>query len=89
MDSNSIEEKPNAEHIDQTSADVPIDASIQEYTPEEQKKIMRRVDRRLVTILGLLYMCSLMDRTNVGIAKIAGSDMRPSQSRILADGIPE
>ena len=74
---NSIKEKPTAELIDQTSGHVPIDASIPEYTPEEQKKIMRRVDRRLVTILDLLYMCSLMDRTNVGIAKIAGSDVPP------------
>ncbi|KAE9369927.1 MFS general substrate transporter [Stipitochalara longipes BDJ] len=68
----SSEEKTNAGHIDKCTGDVPVDASIQEYTPEEQKQIMRRVDRRLVTILGLLYMCSLMDRSNVGVAKIAG-----------------
>jgi hypothetical protein len=70
------EEKRDAEHVNQTTGNVPVEASIQEYTPAEAKKIIRRVDRRLVTVLGLLYMCSLMDRTNVGIAKIAGSSFR-------------
>lgn len=65
-------EKHTPEQVDQAIGGVSIDASVEAYTPEEQKKIIRRVDRRLVTILGLLYMCSLMDRTNVGIAKIAG-----------------
>jgi MFS family permease len=48
------------------------DARISCYTPEEQKKIIHRVDRRLVTVLGALYMASLMDRTNLSAANIAG-----------------
>lgn len=47
-------------------------AAIDAFTPEEQKKIMRRIDRRLVLTLGFLYCVSLMDRTNTGIAVIAG-----------------
>lgn len=43
-----------------------------EFTPEEQRRIVRRVDRRLVTTLGVLYCVSLMDRTNLGAANIAG-----------------
>jgi hypothetical protein len=43
--------------------------------PEQEKMLTPRYP--VVTILGLLYMCSLMDRTNVGIAKIAGSDLTP------------
>jgi hypothetical protein len=43
-----------------------------EFTPEQQKKIIHRVDRRLVTTVGFMYCISLMDRTNLGAANIAG-----------------
>lgn len=33
-----------------------------EFTPEEQKHIIRRIDRRLVTTVGVMYCVSLMDR---------------------------
>ena len=42
------------------------------FTPEEQKKIIWRVDRRLVLTCGFLYCVSLMDRTNLGIAAVGG-----------------
>ncbi|KIV86445.1 hypothetical protein PV11_02057 [Exophiala sideris] len=48
------------------------DARIAAFTPEEQKKIISRIDRRLVLTLGFLYCVSLMDRTNTGIAVVAG-----------------
>lgn len=41
-------------------------------TPEEKKRIIRHVDRRLVLTIGALYCVSLMDRTNLGAANIAG-----------------
>lgn len=48
------------------------DARITRFTPTEQRKIIHRIDRRLVSVLGLLYMASLMDRTNLSAANIAG-----------------
>ncbi|KAK3081681.1 hypothetical protein LTS18_003938 [Coniosporium uncinatum] len=48
------------------------DAYVEEYTPEEQRKIIHRIDRRLVTTVGLMYCISLMDRTNLSAAAIAG-----------------
>jgi hypothetical protein len=39
-------EKHAAEHVDQAIDEVSIEASVEAYTPEEQKKIIRRVDRR-------------------------------------------
>ncbi|CZR64447.1 probable permease of the major facilitator superfamily [Phialocephala subalpina] len=65
-------EKGGAQHIERTASEDSNDAHIAEFTPEEQKKIIHRIDRRLVTTLGVLYMCSLMDRTNLGAANIAG-----------------
>lgn len=44
----------------------------EEFTPAEQRKIIHRVDRRLVTTTGLAYCVSLMDRTNTSMAAIAG-----------------
>lgn len=44
----------------------------EEYTLQEQRKIIHRVDRRLVVTCGVLYCVSLMDRTNLGQAAIAG-----------------
>lgn len=43
-----------------------------EFTPAEQKKIIHRIDRRLVVTVGVLYCVSLMDRTNLSAAAIAG-----------------
>ena len=44
------------------------DARLHLFTEKEQKKIMRRIDRRLVLTLGFMYCVSLMDRTNLGAA---------------------
>lgn len=47
-------------------------AHIDAFTEKEQKKIIRRIDRRLVLTLGFMYAVSLMDRTNLGIAVVGG-----------------
>ncbi|RMD40833.1 hypothetical protein DV735_g4317, partial [Chaetothyriales sp. CBS 134920] len=51
------------------------DERISYFTPEEQKKIIRKIDVRLVLTLGLMYCVSLMDRTNLGIAAVAGMNV--------------
>lgn len=33
-----------------------------EYSPQEQRRIIGRIDRRLVTTVGVMYCVSLMDR---------------------------
>lgn len=38
----------------------------------EQKKVMRRVDLRLLMTCGLMYSISLMDRSNIAFAAVAG-----------------
>ncbi|KAH8433927.1 uncharacterized protein LDX57_011563 [Aspergillus melleus] len=43
-----------------------------EFTPQEQRKIIHRVDRRLIVILGVLHTVSLIDRGNIGGAAVAG-----------------
>jgi len=48
------------------------------FTPEEQRKIIHRIDRRLVTTVGVMYCISLMDRTNLSAAAIAGYSLKIS-----------
>lgn len=45
---------------------------IASFSPTEQKKLIRRIDARLVITLGCLYCVSLLDRTNLGAASVAG-----------------
>ncbi|KAK0715650.1 major facilitator superfamily domain-containing protein [Lasiosphaeris hirsuta] len=49
-------------------------ASFQLYTPDEEKAVVRKFDKRLVVFLALLYMLSFLDRSNIGNARIAGMD---------------
>ncbi|KAK0611533.1 general substrate transporter [Immersiella caudata] len=42
------------------------------FSEAEQKAIIRRIDIRLVLTVGAMYCVSLMDRTNLGAANIAG-----------------
>jgi MFS family permease len=44
------------------------------FSLQEQKHIVKRIDRRLVTVVGVLYCISLMDRTNLSVANIAGME---------------
>ncbi|THV05149.1 MFS general substrate transporter [Dendrothele bispora CBS 962.96] len=37
-----------------------------------EKQVVRRVDLRMLPLLGMLYSLALIDRTNLGIARIAG-----------------
>lgn len=48
------------------------DPIIDRYTAAEVKKIIRRVDLRLLPLCGLMYCVSLLDRTNLSNAAIAG-----------------
>lgn len=52
--------------------DLANDERITAFTAQEQKAITRRIDIRLVITLGCLYCISLLDRTNLGAASVAG-----------------
>ncbi|KAL3473593.1 major facilitator superfamily domain-containing protein [Aspergillus californicus] len=44
------------------------------YSPEARKKLLRKVDVRLIPMLAVLYLISHLDRANIGNAKIEGLD---------------
>ncbi|KAJ5101396.1 hypothetical protein NUU61_003618 [Penicillium alfredii] len=68
-----IDEKPpSVDRIEDVAQKTALSDEEEEFTPAEQRKIIHRVDRRLVTMTGLAYCISLMDRTNLSMAAIAG-----------------
>ncbi|OAX81864.1 hypothetical protein ACJ72_03789 [Emergomyces africanus] len=51
----------------------PDDASfLANFTEEQRKKCIRKVDWRLPPVLMILYLCAYIDRANIGNAKIEG-----------------
>jgi hypothetical protein len=44
------------------------------YSYREQRKIIRRIDARLIVMLGFLHTVSLIDRGNLGTASVAGME---------------
>jgi len=76
-------EKPGVADVERTVTKDSNDAHMNEFSEAEQKHIVRRIDRRLVTVLGVLYCASLMDRTNLGSAAIAGSALLLARQRDL------
>lgn len=75
-------EKPSLdEHVELSGNDLWTDPRITTFSVAEQKKIVWRIDMRLVLTLGFLYMISLMDRTNLGAANIAGYAKHPTLFR--------
>lgn len=72
MTTPELEKQADYNHVDQqvkNELDEDIDHG---FSPKEQKSIIRRIDRRLVLTVGALYCVSLMDRTNMSNANIAG-----------------
>lgn len=63
--SNNSDQEEKQQYADELDND-PI------YTREEQRKIIHRLDWRLISIAGIIYMNSLMDRSNLPNAAIAG-----------------
>ncbi|KAI5785573.1 major facilitator superfamily domain-containing protein, partial [Peziza echinospora] len=42
------------------------------YTAEQERRVVRKMDKYLVGFLAVLYMLSFLDRSNIGNARIAG-----------------
>ncbi|KAK2846422.1 hypothetical protein FQN49_005736 [Arthroderma sp. PD_2] len=55
-----------------------IRRSVESYSPEETRRILRKVDYRLIPLLTVLYLLAFIDRGNIANAKIAGleTDLR-------------
>ena len=73
MDTHIADDKLKQLHVE----DVVVranDRSIEAYSidPVAEKKLLRKIDLRLVPVLWFLYMLAFLDRTNIGNARIQG-----------------
>ncbi|KAK6214347.1 hypothetical protein LQW54_004575 [Pestalotiopsis sp. IQ-011] len=54
---------------DVSADDLPLEV---DYTPEQEAKVLRKLDWNLMPLFFVLYMLAFLDRGNIGNAKIAG-----------------
>ncbi|KAF3935802.1 hypothetical protein ABW19_dt0203990 [Dactylella cylindrospora] len=66
----STDSKVHAEDVENVSASAP---SI-DIDPEEEKRLVRKIDLYILPTMWIMYLLSYMDRTNIGNAKIAGME---------------
>ncbi|KAI0180791.1 major facilitator superfamily MFS-1 [Hypoxylon sp. FL1284] len=59
-------------HVEEQKTSLSDTAGDDEIDEREGKKIIWRIDRRLVVLVGIMYCVSLMDRTNLSAAAVAG-----------------
>lgn len=65
MDNKGTDSPPSLEKMDYEKRDVNRNPALDYFGPADHKRIKRKIDRRLVLTLGLMYCVSLMDRTNM------------------------
>lgn len=66
----------NSEALKQTESNSAYtgadDSGYRQYDKAFEKRVIRKVDLRLLVILGALYSIALIDRTNLSAARVAG-----------------
>ncbi|KAF6235417.1 hypothetical protein HO173_006613 [Letharia columbiana] len=65
--STAISEEDASEHAKDNGKE-----SFKSFTADEERVIVRKLDRHLVLFIAFLYMLSFLDRSNIGNARIAG-----------------
>ncbi|KAM0717210.1 hypothetical protein Q7P37_007062 [Cladosporium fusiforme] len=58
-----VEDQKNAQHAEESEP---------AFDPKETKRILRKVDVRLIPVLALLYLLAFLDRSNIANARVAG-----------------
>lgn len=62
----SIVQKQDMHHVESTA----VDGSGDQIGPVEAKRILRKVDWRIIPLLQFLYMLTFLDRVNIGNARL-------------------
>jgi len=69
----SLESQPSAEK-DGVKEVADVSEDFVPATPEEEEAVIRKLDWHLLPYIFLLYMLSVLDRSNLGNAKLAGME---------------
>jgi hypothetical protein len=80
----AIEKKSQSSHMESQHAPTDLDEKIKERagipndftppTPEEEAAVIRKLDWHLMPFVFLLYMLAVLDRSNLGNARLAGME---------------
>jgi hypothetical protein len=65
-------EHRNLEDIEAVKHERPAEARVSQFTKEEEEAVIRKLDWHLMPLIFVLYSLSVLDRSNLGNAKIAG-----------------
>ncbi|KAH8892180.1 high-affinity nicotinic acid transporter [Thozetella sp. PMI_491] len=68
----SYDEKVSKKDNDAVDRSSTVPVEILEYNAEDEREITRKIDRRLIPALTVLYLMSYLDRSNMGNAAIIG-----------------
>ena len=82
-----LEHGHNAYHDEKRSMEPTEDEQIVAmFSAKDQARVLRRIDLRLITLCGAMYCVSLLDRTNLSNAAIAGyASISPRLGSLVAD----
>ena len=65
------EAKPSFE-VDASVGEDVADPILEQFSEADVRRVVRKIDWKLIPICGLMYCVSLLDRTNLSNAAIAG-----------------
>lgn len=81
-----IEDSSTNKGADSTGLSYEDRAFLEAFTDEQKKKVVRKIDVRLIPLLTLLYLFSFIDRANIGkplnIATIYSANLEQGNAKI-------
>lgn len=71
MDTHIADQKLKELHVEDITVKA-NDRNIERYEidPEAEKKLLRKLDFRIIPVLWFLYMLAFLDRTNIGTSRL-------------------
>lgn len=74
-EASSVESQPSPEHlVHEVKGKAGISDDLAPATPEEEAAVIRKLDWHLLPFVFLLYMLAVLDRSNLGNARLAGME---------------
>ncbi|WWC85182.1 uncharacterized protein L201_000040 [Kwoniella dendrophila CBS 6074] len=69
-----IDKKQEIQHVEDGVRSINDDSNPIAYIPgtDEEKRLVRKIDRHLLPMLWIMYVFNYLDRTNIGNAKVGG-----------------
>lgn len=66
--------KPDLDEIEKAEKHFDADGEVLPPTQEERDAYIRKLDRNMMPVIFVIYMLSVLDRSNLGNAHVAGLD---------------